>query len=152
MLWDFLLTTNVRRFCCTDVLICCITHMNKSHASTLPWNGHCVTVYVYRIWCLPDWERQTVSFLLPCCQFMTQTCRCELNPSNCFRSKKNLCDAWQHWKVHNSMIAIKSTFKKKGRKKNAKPFIWKNDALKNYQNIICIFDNEAAKPLFYNRD
>lgn len=39
---DFLLTTNVKRFCCIDVLICCITRMNTS---TFPLNGHCVTVY-----------------------------------------------------------------------------------------------------------
>ncbi len=48
-------------------------------------------------------------------------------------------------------ISIKSTFKKMKKKTPPNP-LWKNDALINYQNIMCIFDNEAAKPLFYNID
>lgn len=46
VVWDFLLTKNVKRFCCIDVLICCITRMNKSHTSTFLLNGHCVTVCI----------------------------------------------------------------------------------------------------------
>lgn len=106
---------------------CCITHINKSHASTLPWNGHCVTVYVYRIWCLPDWERPSVSFLLPCCQFMTRTCRCGLNPSNCFRSKKKNSVMHDNIEKYIISIAVKSTFffLKRKKKNPAKHFMEK---------------------------